>query len=168
MSIKAVWQAAIYGGVAVITAACVVSTGAMPATAGSPPVRSHQHFIGLINGRTGHSRPVIIQMACFGAIRPGQTGHPMAHQTVSVQEVGAHHAHAGYTGTGTYIGAFFGAPPPADSSTGHVTFYRYRTKKLPTSLVLPCAGNGTVTFVALPLNFRERSFGVRVTFEGQP
>lgn len=168
MSIRRAWSAAIYGGAAVIAAAFVACTGTVPATASNPSVRPHQHFIGFINGRTGHPHRVVIQMACFGAVRPGETGHPMAHQTVAVAKVGPHHSHAGYTGTGTYIGAFFGAPPPAPSTASYVAFHRYLTKKLPTSLVLPCSGNGTVTFVALPMNFHSRSYGVPVTFQGQP
>jgi hypothetical protein len=39
---------------------------------------------------------------------------------------------------------------------------------LPTSLLLPCSGSGTVTFVALPKSPSERSFNVPVTFDGQP
>jgi hypothetical protein len=170
VSSRRAWQATIGSGAAVLIAACV-ATGTIPAAATSPPVRPHEHFIGLINGRTGHPHRVVIQMACFGAVRPGETGHPMGHQTVAVAKVGRHHSHAGYTGTGTFIGAFFGAPPPASSApstAAYVAFYRYRTKKLPTSLVLPCSGNGTVTFVALPMNFHSRSYGVPVTFEGQP
>jgi hypothetical protein len=168
MSVRRAWQATAAGIAGLITAACVVGSATIPASAGGPPVRPHQHFIGLINGRTGRSHRVVIQMACFGAIRPGETGHPMSHQTITVLKVAARHAHAGYTGTGTFIGAFFGAPPPAPSSASYVAFHRYLTRKLPTSLELPCAGNGTVTFVALPLNFHSRSFEVPVTFEGQP
>jgi hypothetical protein len=37
----------------------------------------NQYFSGVVNGHTGHAT---INMACFGPIRPGQTGHPLAGQ----------------------------------------------------------------------------------------
>lgn len=166
----------------VITTAAVLSSGALAASASAPAVGAvgkHQHFIGLINGRTGSRfHRVVIKMACFGAIRPGETGHPMGHQTLAVRKVRLSRS-VGFTGTGTSIGAFFGAPPPGGRAAGadpagvgrapvFVAFHRYVTKMLPRSLVLPCGGKGTVTFVALPLNFRSRSFSVPVTFVGQP
>jgi hypothetical protein len=160
-------RAAGYGVGATLIAAAVTWSGVIPATAGPPPVRPHQHFIGRINGRTGRPHRVVIKMACFGAVRPGETGHPMGGQTVAVQMVDGGRA-TGYTGTGTTIGAFFGAPPPSADSASYVAFHVYRSKKIPTSLSLPCSGSGTVTFVALPLNFHEHSFGVPVSFVGQP
>jgi hypothetical protein len=135
-------------------------------------VRPHQSFIGLVNGRTGTTGRVTIHMACFGAVYPGETGHPTAGQSVGVMWTKANVKGSGYTGsTGTAIGGFFRAPPPVKApvtSTGSVIFHRYVTLKLPVSLVLPCAGIDTVTFVALPLNPTQRSFEVPVSFVGEP
>jgi hypothetical protein len=160
---------ATYAAVAGVTVASLGWTGVASATTGHPLVRPRQHFVGLVNGRSGRHHRVVIQMACFGAITPGQTGHPLGHQTVTAVRVGPRHAGAGYTGPrGNSIGAFFGPPPPSAAPAGFVRFFRYRTKALPVALVLPCAGTGTVTFVALPLNPGSRSFEVPVRFVGQP
>jgi hypothetical protein len=43
------------------------------------PVGPHQYFSGVVNG---HTAQATIRMACFGPIRPGQTGHPFTGQTV--------------------------------------------------------------------------------------
>ena len=135
---------------------------------GTGPIRPHQAFFGLINGSDGINGRVTINMACFGPVRPGQTGHPMSGQSVGVGQPEVIEGTFGNTGSsGRSIGAFFGAPPPTASS-GSVTFHRYETRKMPTSLVLPCSGSGTVTFVALPMSPSERSFGVPVNFAGQP
>ncbi len=58
---------------------------------------------------------------------------------------------SGYTGNGaTSIGAFFGAPPPANGP-GQVSFTKYGvSKQVPTALNLPCSGTGQVTFVPFP------------------
>ena len=155
----------VLGGAIVMMA----STGATVAWAhggGSGPIGPHQSFVGLINGSDGVEGPVGINMACFGPVRPGQRGHPMAGQSVGVagREVAAETF--GRTGSeGTSIVAFFGFPATA---TGSVTFHRRVTVKIPTSLYLPCSGSGTVTFVALPKRSRARSFSVPVAFAGQP
>lgn len=155
---------------AAVAAIAAVAGQPVAAQAAGAAVGPHQSFIGLVNGTTGHRQPAVIRMACFGAIRPGQTGHPFAGQTVAVQRVPAS-ARAGVTGPSTTsVGAFFGALPPAGagSGAGFVDFTRYQTKPLPTSLTLPCAGSGTVTFLALPLLPGSRSFAVPVFYAGQP
>jgi len=161
-----------------VTAACVMSliaaTGAVAigrASAGHAGyIAPKQYFTATVNGRTGHPNPVVIRMACFGPIRPGQTGHPMSGQTVAVARVYPSSS-AGYTGNrGTSIGAFFGAPPPGtpSSSTGYVRFTFYGSKPIPTSLELPCAGSGRVSFVPLPVDPTSRDVTVPVSFVGQP
>jgi hypothetical protein len=133
---------------------------------GTGPIRPHQPFLGLINGKDGVSGPVVINMACFGPVRPGQTGHPMAGQSVGVGQPEAIVGTFGNTGSkGTSIDAVFG---PATAVSSGVAFHRYGTVAMPTSLVLPCSGSGTVTFVALPKSPSERSFEVSVSFVGQP
>ena len=99
-----------------------------------------------------------------------QTGHPFGGQTIAVRKVTRKRAGAGYTGTrATSIGGFFGLPPPAEPpASTFVSFIRYGQQEIPTSLVLPCAGPGQVTFIALPLDPSERDVAVPVVFVGQP
>ena len=151
----------------------LVLTTAVNASADvSIPVRPHQHFQALINGRDGSPQPVVINMACVGPIRPGQTGHPFGGQIIAVRLASGTGNSFGYTGSSaTSIRAFFGAPPPSGSgsSTNTVSFTFYEIKALPTSLVLPCAGKSTVTFVPLPMSPpTSRSASVPVVYEGQP
>ena len=148
---------------------------AFPAGAASN-VGPKQYFTGVINGRDGNTTvPIVIRMACFGAIRPGETGHPMGGQTLAVHELFPPTATAGslgFTGNDFEIGVFFNAPPPVASS-GSVTatpvFRRYDVSKpLPTSLTLPCFGTGTVYFVPIPVIPPSRAATVPVAFVGQP
>ena len=83
--------------------------------------------------------------------------------------------HSGYTGkNATSIVAFFGPPPPgpapATPAATTVMFKKYGVKKpIPTALLLPCSGNGTVSFVPLPKSPpTSRDATVRVSYVGQP
>jgi hypothetical protein len=154
---------------AVLVVVCV----AVPAAASlRPRVGPNQHFVGLVNNSTGTPNPAVIQMACFGPIVPGETGHPFAGQTLVVQRVSPATARAGFTGANaTQISVFFNAPPPSPTSgSGAVTFTRYGvTLAIPTSVTLPCAGSGDVFFVPLPPSPPTSiSFTVPVNFLGQP
>jgi hypothetical protein len=146
---------------------------ALPAQAGT--VGPKQYFTGVINGKDGNTTtPIIIEMACAGPIRPGQTGHPVAGQTLAVHQLFPPAAGSlGRTGNDSQIGVFFGAPPPAPAGTraaaGTPVFTRYdKTKPLPTSLTLPCAGTGTVWFTPIPVVPPSRSAAVPVRYVGQP
>ncbi len=156
------------------TAMVVVSAGAAIPPQGK--VGPRQYFEGLVNGQAGMGTPVAIKVACFGAVRPGEKGHPRAGQTVEVLRplvivVG----HSGYTGKrATSIVAFFGPPPPTPSpvppNASTVTFHEYGVKKaIPTSLLLPCYGTGTVSFVPTPQSPpSSRDATVPVSYVGQP
>jgi hypothetical protein len=138
----------------------------------SARVGPDQAFRALVNGRPGHPAPVALRVACFGPIQPGQTGHPFAGQTVKVLLGATTAAGAGFTGaSATSIGVFFGPPPPSASpGTGLLTLARYGVARaIPTSLLLPCAGTGQVTFVPLPMSPpTSRAAVVPVRFVGQP
>jgi hypothetical protein len=163
------------------TSIVVAATAMVVASAGAavPPqgkVGPNQYFGALVNGRNDVGGPVTIRMACFGAVRPGQKGHPMAGQTVEVfrPEVIVLH-HSGYTGkNATSIVAFFGPPPPTavppTASATTVTFKKDGVNKpIPTSLLLPCSGTGTVYFVPLPMSPpKSHPATVRVSYVGQP
>lgn len=161
--------------------ALAASMTVLASSAGSviPPqgkIGHNQYFEGLVNGQTGVTSPAVIQMACFGPIRPGQTGHPLAGQTVEVLLPEVILASDGFTGpTANRIIAFFNAPPPPpvnpSKAKGSVTFRRYGTPlAIPTSLVLPCAGTGNVYFVPFPASpiGPARDAVVPVAYEGQP
>jgi hypothetical protein len=150
--------------------------GAQPPS--GPRIRPNQVFGALVNGESGVSAPVAIQMACFGPLRPHTTGHPLAGQTVTVFLPVAITSASGNTGAnGHEIGAFFGAPPPgagarrsaSAAAGGPVIFYHYVTRRIPTSEVLPCSGTGQVYFVPLPMSpGSERDVVIPVAYVGQP
>ena len=164
--------------VALGTAAAV----AAPAGASSPvasvgKVGPKQYFTGVINGTDGNtSTPIVIDMACFGPLTPGETGHPMSGQTLAVHQLfppsTAKAGTLGYTGKDSAIGFFTAAPPSAGgpaAAAADTTFTRYdKTRPLPTSLTLPCAGTGTVWFSPIPVIPPSRGAAVPVEFVGQP
>ncbi|MDQ6615574.1 MAG: hypothetical protein M3083_12740 [Actinomycetota bacterium] len=137
------------------------AAGAAPGPAPGAAIGPNQLFNGFVNG----SRPTAtIRMACFGPIRPGQTGHPFSGQDVSVQR--SVDVPGGNTGAaGTSIVVTFG--PPA-AATPAITLTRYGSKAIPTSLRLPCAGQGVAVFRPKPGSSTARSDRVKVTFVGQP
>jgi hypothetical protein len=152
---------------------------ATDASAAAPPQRKvgpNQVFAASVNRQTGVGMPAAIRMACFGPIRPGQTGHPMGGQTVEVLRPEVVVANDGFTGpTANEIRVFFNAPPPSPAATptvsSSVTFHRYGVRRaIPTSMFLPCAGRGNVYFVPLPAGALgpARSGVVPVNYVGQP
>ena len=154
-----------------VAAVIALVVQAAPAQAG--PVGPKQYFTGVINGKAGNTTtPITIKMACFGPIRPGETGHPLGGQTLAVHQLFPPASGSlGYTGNDAAIGVFFTAPPPAAAQPGATTpvFTRYdRPQPLPTSLTLPCAGTGTVWFTPIPVVPPSLSATVPVRYVGQP
>ena len=151
---------------AAVVAILLVGAGQAAATSGGP-VGHDQAFVGRVNGSFHRAT---IAMACFGPIQPGQTGHPMAGQTLEVLSplpptvVGP--IHPGNTGsTATRIVAVF-------RGAGRVVLARFtnyfQTKTIPTSVDLPCAGAGVVWFVPKPRSSTAKAAWVTVSFAGQP
>ncbi|MGO9196790.1 MAG: hypothetical protein ACLQK4_06650 [Acidimicrobiales bacterium] len=171
---KKAWRLSLASGVATLTGSLLLAGVASASTSRTAtPIGPNQTFGALVNGKKGVSHPVPIQMACFGPVTPGETGHPMKGQTVRVFAPKGTKGPFGNTGAnGTEIGAFFGAPPPstaAASSSGPVWFHNYVTKPIPTSEVLPCYGTGHVIFVPLPFSpGSEVDVVVPVAYVGQP
>lgn len=86
---------------------------ALPASAAveATPVGPNQFFTGLVNNVAGSAT---IRVTCSGTVHPGQTGHPVAGQTVQVQPAaGPTSADVGFTGSaGTSISETLGASEP--------------------------------------------------------
>ncbi|MFG2041644.1 hypothetical protein [Dactylosporangium sp. NPDC048998] len=152
-----------------LAAAGALVAAPVPAFAGPvidpAPIGPNQSFVGLVNDQTANAT---IRMACFGPVRPGQTGHPMDGQTVKVLPViGPSPAEAGYTGSAANsVLVNFG---PASSGSSPIVLQMWAVSaKIPTTLVLPCGGTGTVTFAPSPTSATARSATVQVVFVGQP
>ena len=125
------------------------------------PVIPNVEFGGLVNSQ---SSPATVQMACFGALSPGQKGHPMGGQTVEVFRPEALKV-TGYTGSAANeIVARFGD----DRSTAMVLTQFGQQVAIPTSLLLPCAGSGKVFFVPKPWSSTAHIATVSVHYTSQP
>ncbi|WP_042416553.1 hypothetical protein [Streptacidiphilus anmyonensis] len=128
------------------------------------PIGPDQFFTGLVNGATADAA---IQMACYGPVTTGETGHPLPGQTVEVLPSPASGTvDVGYTGSAaTDVVVNFGPV----STTPPVTLGFYAVKAaIPTSLVLPCSGTGTVAFVPEPGSATARPATLTVRYVGQP
>ena len=109
-----------------------------------------EHFTAQVNG---HSKRAVVAVVCSMPLQTGETGYPLAGQSVGLELGGA-----GRTGSlATSIVTTF-------TPTATVTFTQYETQSLPSTLVLPCAGSGTVTFAPEPTSSTARSASVTVTY----
>ncbi|MFG1878158.1 hypothetical protein ACGFIV_25230 [Sphaerisporangium sp. NPDC049003] len=151
-----------------LAAAIVLTAASAPALADvvdPAPIGPGQYFSGLVNGQTARS---IIRMACFGPVVPGQTGHPMAGQTVGVRPApSGSTSGVGYTGSAANaIGVAF---RNASTATPPIVLRYYGTAtEIPTSLNLPCYGSGVLEFLPTPTSPTARPATVSVNFVGQP
>ncbi|WP_405089226.1 hypothetical protein [Microbispora sp. NBC_01389] len=152
-----------------LAAAALVAATALPASAevvDPAPIAPNQYFYGFVNGQTGHAT---IKMACFGPVRPGQTGHPFAGQTVEVRPVAISSSAVsmGYTGSGgTTIVVDLGDPSAVAKSLG-LRYYGVKAE-IPVTATLPCYGSGKVTFTPVPTSWTARAVTVVVDYVGQP
>jgi hypothetical protein len=128
-----------------------IGTGAGAAGAAHPRIRPNQEFVGLVNGSTGQREPAVITVACPGP-QHGRRTHPLPHQTLAVSLPASTGGTVGNTGPeATHITAYFGVPPSSTASGGLATFRRYgREKPIPTSISVPCSGQGFITFLPFP------------------
>jgi hypothetical protein len=162
-------------------AAAVVGTATLTAAAASasaaPPVvrvGPNQFFAGLVNGSSG---PAVIRTDCFGPTALGRMGHPLPGQTLEVEYLGTvppptptSAGDVGFTGpSSSEIGAFFGSLPPAPTPPVSATIFTVygASQPLPTSVLVPCFGQGSVPFTPIP-GAGGKEAVVPVTFEGQP
>lgn len=77
-------------------------------------------------------------------------------------------ADSGYTGSAAdLIDAYLGAP--ASSATPAAVFISFFVAEpVPTSILVPCSGTGTVSFVPVPTSATARTATVTITFDSQP
>jgi hypothetical protein len=151
---------------ALVALLAIASSGLAQAHITGNHVRPHQLFMGLVNGRPGIVRPVVIKVVCPGPAQTGQTGHPVAGQTVAVIPSATVDSHDGYTGHDHMIGAFLGPLPPSATSSTYVALRHYGVRRrIPTSALFPCSGSGRVTFIPLPLDPTSRDSVVPVVYE---
>lgn len=159
-------RAALMAGV-LAPALAVVVTAAGPATATA--IGPNQGFIPDVNGHT--TSPAPITMACFGAVYPGETGHPMAGNYVEVLAPPASTSAAGNTGslgTGISVSIIYDEGDlVVDVPLGTITAYD-TPLAISTSDVFPCYGTGTAVFTPTPTSTSARPAGLTVDFVGQP
>ena len=151
------------------TLALVLAMGAPASMAGGVPIGPGQAFVGSVNGQF---RSATINMACFGPILPGQTGHPMKDQMLEIYSppppiVFGPPVKVGNTGA---AGTSVTAVVIADGKVyARVRLGQYfKLKAIPTTAVLPCAGKGVVRLVPKPWSEGAKIGAVTVNFVGQP
>jgi hypothetical protein len=152
-----------YGTIAALTLVGVAMsvTSAAAAVVDPAPIGPHQYFTGQVNGASVNA---VIQVGCFGPVVPGETGHPIAGQSVDVLPIAASTTTGvGYTGeSADRVLVGFGN----SATTAVVSLSEYAVKAaIPTTLNLPCSGTGTVTFVPAPTSSTARTATVKVTYQ---
>ena len=155
-------------GFSLAAALAAVLAAASPAAAGT--IGPNQYFSGDVNGYT--TSPAPIRMACFGAVHPGETGHPLSGQYAQVDPAPASSAaDLGYTGsTGTAVSVTL------IITSGTIvqivplgTVSDYGTKvSIPVTLTLPCYGGAQASFSPVPGSATAKPATLTVDFIGQP
>lgn len=147
--------------------ASVVLTGTAQAVVDPAPIGPNQFFSGLVNGTNVHA---VVTTDCVGPVTPGELGHPVSGQTVSVDpEKTSSTTDVGFTGSaGDSVEVFLGGPTSSGSSlsgvVGTLTAYAVQLK-IPTTLQVPCDGSGQAVFVPKPTSSTAKSATLAVTFE---
>jgi hypothetical protein len=152
----------LFSGVAVLVGGTVgtLVPGAIAGAKANSAIGSDQTFVGLVNGSRTDATIVV---ACPEAQRPGEMGNPVSGQTVAVRSPAPSTSPSGATGTrAKKIIAQF--PTPSAVAAPSVIFSRYGSQPIPTTLLLPCFGSGTVVFSPSPTSATARSESLTVTF----
>jgi len=128
-----------------VAVAVLAFTGAgAEAASARAPIRPHQHFEGLVNGKQGHA---IMYVVCPGPAGGHRTGPVKKGQTMAVLKT----AHGtGNTGLFSHVYSWF-QPVPSGKRPIALTFVRYgKSQTIPTSVRVPCAGKGEAVFSSCP------------------
>jgi hypothetical protein len=122
------------------------------------PIRPNMYFTAQVNGV---SSGAVVKVVCAG---PASTGHPAAGQTVEVLTAAPVSSSVGYTGSAAdSIDAIFSAPSDATNAPIVLSSF-FAPQPIPTTLNLPCSGDGTVSFVPIPTSGTAHGFAVSVSF----
>ncbi|HEU5334160.1 MAG TPA: hypothetical protein VFU73_15375 [Actinocrinis sp.] len=155
---------------ALVPALAAVLVTAAPASATA--IGPNQHFVGALGGDS--TSPATLEMGCFGPVTPGETGHPLANQFADVLSPSASSGSAAGLGfTGSLAGAveisivYARGTIVVVTQIGQVTAYGQQLE-IPTSLVLPCFGAGTLVFDPTPTSPTAVPYDLTVNFVGQP
>jgi hypothetical protein len=159
--------------IAVASAAVLVAGAAfaVPARADDGPIGPKQYFYGEVFTLSASTALNGIEVACVG---PATTGHPVAGQYVAAHQIyPPTTTTAGYTGNdGVEIDVYLVYSQGTISVVTPVfATLRYYDQKveIPTSLTVPCSGDGVLDFAPSPDpdNSGEPS-NVGVTFDPEP
>ena len=105
----------VLAGVMGVAWTAVATSDAAAARSATAVIGPRQPFVGLVNG---HAADAVIAMVCTSPLEPGQTGHPIEGQTLSVEPPPTTAGTAGNTGTrGRSVIATFVVPSAAATST---------------------------------------------------
>lgn len=152
------WRIALSSAVSLAIAGTIAAAGPVQAAQVGP----HQYFTGQVFGATTQS---VIEVACAG---PASTGHPVSGQTVEVAEIlPPVNTQVGYTGDQAVEidAALIYSSGSVLVKVPIATFTQYFVKlPIPTSITVPCAGSGVMSFSPYPLDSGTPS-NVSVTFQ---
>lgn len=130
------------------------------------PIGPNMSFHGLVNGTAVNAT---ILVGCFGPVVPGQTGHPLAGQSIEADSTPPTSTADGYTGSaGNRLVVTFTTSPSSSIIVLGTLNNFYQKVPIPTSVNLPCYGTGQVTFTPQPTSPTARSAAVKVSLVGQP
>ncbi|HLX51286.1 MAG TPA: hypothetical protein VKS82_23425 [Streptosporangiaceae bacterium] len=155
-----------------LVAAALALAAASPAGATVRPARDpipighDQYFKGLVDNHPPGQ--AIIFMSLTSCTPGATTGHPLGGQPVEVQTTSPVSTQdVGYTGTdGDSIGATAGPVSPANVILKFTSYFV--PQDLPTTITLPCSGNGEMDFIPAPHSSNAITAVLPVTFEVQP
>lgn len=148
-----------------ITAALALSASATVGHAVTDPlpIEPNVAFSGLVNGAQANA---VVKVVCPGPVVIGETGHPAAGQYLEVVTTPVTSTDSGFTGSlGHSIDAYLVTPTGA--ATGPVVVFNsfYVEEPIPTTILLPCSGPGSATFVPEPTSPTARAAVVSVIFQ---
>jgi hypothetical protein len=142
-----------------VTALALAGLAMAPAAAAAAtPIGPNQIFLGQVNGS---STKVKFDVVCPGA---ANTGRPVG-DTVGVEKLQDPILGFGRTGNASAIAASLDYKSGSSTVSEHVAkFTTYTTKPVPTSVVTPCSGTGTMVFSPINGGKGATSASVTVTF----
>ena len=128
-------------GLAVMSSGIGIGTGGAGAR---QPIGPNQHFVGLVNGSNDDP---IVYTVCPGPASLDREGPVAGGQTMAVARM---RTGTGYTGPFSQVYAWF-APTKSGSTPRQLKFTTYgRPRDIPTSVRVPCDGDGTAVFSSCP------------------